>query len=69
MTTRSSTGAQITGNVVGRADAHTQAKTGRRARFSRARKMHSAAPGFTTFAAAFPISNFSFKSGHPAFVI
>lgn len=31
MTTRSSTGAQITGNVVGRADAHTQAKTGRRA--------------------------------------
>jgi hypothetical protein len=39
MTTRSSTGAQITGNVVGRADAHTQAKTGRRARFSCARKM------------------------------
>ena len=39
MTTRSSTGAQITGNVVGRADAHTQAKTGRRARFSRARTM------------------------------
>jgi hypothetical protein len=39
MPTRSSTGAQITGNVVGRADAHTQAKTGRRARSRRARKM------------------------------
>jgi hypothetical protein len=39
MTTRSSTGAQITGNVVGRANVSAQAKTGRRARFSRARKV------------------------------
>jgi PknH-like extracellular domain len=38
MTTRSSTGAQITGNVVGPADAHTQAKTRRGAPASRARK-------------------------------
>ena len=38
MTTHS-TGAQATGNIVGRADVHTQAKTGRRARSSRARKV------------------------------
>jgi PknH-like extracellular domain len=39
MTTRSSTGPQVSGNVVGRTDTHSQAKTGRRARFTRARKM------------------------------
>src|ERR1700677_2554632 len=38
MTTHS-TGAQATGNIVGRADVHTQAKTGRGARSSRRRKV------------------------------
>jgi hypothetical protein len=39
MTTRYSTGAQVTGNVVGRADLHTLVKTGRRARSRRRRKV------------------------------
>jgi hypothetical protein len=39
MTTRWSTGVQVTGNIGGRADAHTRAKTGPGARSSRPRKV------------------------------